>query len=76
MTGLLLSERKRNIKQAKRLLRNSNLALHVGSVAIGLEALEALMVEKGLLKPDELMERVRTLTAEKAAQGYLPGQDD
>jgi hypothetical protein len=66
--GLLLSERAKNIKTARKLLKNSNLAMHVGSVAVGLESLETLLVEKGILKDDELLERVRKLTAQKAEQ--------
>ena len=76
MNGLLASERHRSIKNARKLLKNSNLALHVGSVAIGLESLESILVEKGILKDDELMERVRKMTADKAVTGYLPGGDD
>jgi hypothetical protein len=48
----------------------AELQQNVASVALAVEALELVMVEKGLLKPDELMERIEKLAKFKV-QGAL-----
>lgn len=54
--------------------------MHVGSVALAVEALETLLIEKGVLKADELMERLQSLAKSKAddplIHGHMPGDDD
>ena len=77
MIGIVAKEARDSIKEARKLLKKSDLAMHIGSVAIGLEALETLLIEKGILKDDELMERIKKISAEHYAQGhFVPGNDD
>jgi hypothetical protein len=56
-------------------VREKQIQGQVASVAVTIEALETLLVEKGILKPDELMNRVT-----KLARGKILGaeqlQDD
>jgi hypothetical protein len=66
MKGLLLSERSKQIKTARKLLKNSNLAMHVGSVAMAVESLEAILVRKGILADGELLRKIESMTKEKA----------
>jgi hypothetical protein len=40
--------------------------LNVLSTAIGLEALETLLIEKGILKDEELMTRAKQISIDKA----------
>lgn len=40
----------------------------IASLALGLEALDTMLVEKGILKDDELLTRMKSLAKEKAAQ--------
>lgn len=75
--GLLLAEQRKQAKLARKLVKSSNLAMHVGSVALAIEALELLLVEKGLLGPDELMNRIRIVTTEHYAKGqFIPPEAD
>ena len=67
--GLLASERKKGIKEARKLLRDSSLAMHVGSLALAIETLECILIEKDVLKPDELMARMKKLGEEKMNDG-------
>lgn len=48
-------------------MKSASLALHLGSLACAVEALEEILVEKGVLQPDELMTRLKTLAEKKAA---------
>jgi hypothetical protein len=45
-----------------------HLLSNVMSVALAVEALELLLIERGVLKTDELMDRIKLLAAEKAEQ--------
>lgn len=47
-------------------MKPAHIAIAIGSVATAVEALEDILVEKGVLKPDELMERLKTLAEKKA----------
>lgn len=77
MRGILGQQQRTIVKQAKKMMRSSNLAMHVGSVAIGLESLEQLLVERGVLKQDELMERIQKITREHyAKEEFLPELND
>lgn len=77
LKGLLASEHRQQFKQARKFLKSSHLAMHVGSVAIAIEALETLLTEKGVIRPDELMARVKLLTQEHYAKGEnIPAGDD
>lgn len=80
MRGILAAEQRKSIKEARKLLKTSNMALHVGSVALAIEALETLLVEKGVLRDNELMEKLEVLMKEKAGDplihGHMPGDDD
>ena len=75
--GVLQVERSKAVKMARKLVKNSNLAMHIGSVAIAVEALEAILVEKGVIEPDTLMEKIKTLSEEHYAKGkFLPASED
>lgn len=80
MRGVLAREHRQSVKEARKLLKSSSLALHVGSVALAVEALERLLVEKGLLKDNELMEKLAVLAKDKAGDnlinGHMEGDDD
>jgi hypothetical protein len=77
MRGILVAERAHQIKIARKLLKNSNLAMHVGSVAIAIEALESILIDKGVLKTDELMDRIKQVSSEHYAKGQmLPEMED
>lgn len=55
----------------------STLALNVGSVAMSIEALETLLIEKGVLKDDELMTRLKQVAQEHWAKGQnIPPSED
>jgi hypothetical protein len=71
------AEQQRTRKIARKLVKNSNLAMHVGSVAIGLEALESLLIEKGVLKDEELMQRINRVAEQQYAKGnFMPVSED
>lgn len=74
----LLSKTQRDqAKLARKLVKNGSLAMHIGSVAIAVEALEALLVEKGILQDDELMERIKAVTQKHYAAGeFIPPVED
>lgn len=44
------------------------LKLNVASVALAIEAFEQLMVEKGILAPEDIMDRIAKLTGAKAEE--------
>lgn len=53
------------------------LTLNVASVAVGLEALESLLVEKGVLRDNELMEKLKKVAVEHYAKDeMIPAEDD
>jgi hypothetical protein len=55
----------------------NGLAMNVGSVAMSLEALETILVEKGVLKDGELMERLEKVAREHWAKGEgIPASED
>jgi hypothetical protein len=45
-----------------------HLLSNVMSVALAVEALELLLIERGLLGPDELMDRIKVLAKQKSEQ--------
>ena len=54
-----------------------SLAVNVASVAMAIEALEELLVEKGVLQDDELMSRLKKVTQEHWAKGEnIPASED
>lgn len=75
--SLTTAIRQKQMRNARKLLKNSSLAMHVGSVAIAIEALEALLVQRQILNPDELMEKIKILTEEHYAKGNFiaPSED-
>lgn len=54
-----------------------SLGMNVASVAVAIEALDTLLVEKGVLGDGELMERVKKVAQEHYAKDQLipPGDD-
>jgi hypothetical protein len=77
MRGELAEVHRKQIKQARKFLQKSDLAMHIGSVAIAIEALESILVEKQVLQPDQLMEKIRVLTQEHYAKGeFMPVTED
>ena len=58
---------RKDAKNARKLLKNSNLAVHVASVAMAIEALEQILVEREILRPDEVMERLEKLAKDRTA---------
>ncbi len=53
------------------------LTVNVASVACGLEALETILVEKGVLKADELMDKLKSIACDHYAKGeMIPAEDD
>jgi hypothetical protein len=53
------------------------LTVNIASVATGIEALEQILMEKGVLKDGELMERVRKVAVEHWAKGEnIPVSED
>ena len=53
------------------------LTMNVASVALGMEALEGLLIEKGVLKDNELMEKLEKVTqAHYAKDEMIPAEDD
>jgi hypothetical protein len=75
--GLMASKLRVETKLARKLAKNGSLIVHVGSIAIAVEALEALLVEKGVLKDDELMDRIKDLTQKHYAMGdFIPAAED
>jgi hypothetical protein len=71
MRGILERDRRKALKEARKLVKHGALAMHVGSLAVAIEALECILVENGILKPDELMGRIEKLGKEKAEHGNL-----
>ena len=55
---------------------------HIASLALAIEALEAIFIERGTLKEDELMNRMKQLAEQKqeqvdaAAAAAAPGQQN
>lgn len=75
MRGILGQQHRRDMKEARKLVKNSSLAMHIGSVALAVEALETILVEKGLLKDDELMQKIQSLSQDYSKRGVdLPAQ--
>lgn len=67
----------KEFKKAKKLLNKSNLAMHIGSVALAIEALELLLIEKDILKTDELMEKLKIVSQEHYARGeFIPPDEN
>jgi hypothetical protein len=71
------------VPRAESIERDNHLAVNVATIAIGLEAMESLLIEKGVFVADELMGRLEKLAKEKAeaptspsADGFIPGADD
>lgn len=77
MIGILAKDQRDALKDARKLMKKSNLAMHIGSVAIAVEALEQILIERGVLKDDELMERIKAVSQEHYAKGeFLTPNDD
>lgn len=73
MRGILGATHRDSVKEARKLLKHSNLAMHVGSVALAVEAMESLLIEKGLLKDGELLERLQEIAKQHYAIGeFIP----
>jgi hypothetical protein len=73
MRGILGSTHRETMRDARKLVKNSNLAMHIGSVALAVEALETLLVEKGVLKDNELMTRIEEVSKQYYAKGeFIP----
>lgn len=54
-----------------------SLTTNIASVATAVEALESLLKEKGILKDDELMTRLKELAQEHWAKGeHIPASED
>lgn len=61
----------------QRLAREKSILMNLASVATAIEALELLLIERGVLKNDELMKKVEELARQKAgSNGHLPDDDD
>ena len=56
---------RKDAKNARKMLKNANLAVHVASVATAIEAMELLLVEKGVIQADELMDRLKKIIEER-----------
>lgn len=56
------------IPRAEMYQRTDQLLQNVSSVAFALEALDLLLVEKGILKENELLDKIKALVESKAAQ--------
>ena len=53
------------------------LTINVGSVAMAVEALETLLVEKGVLKDGELIERLKSVAQKHYAKDeFIPAAND
>ena len=77
MRGPLAAEVRQGLKASRKILKTANLTMHVGSVAIAVEALEAILTERGILKEDELMNRIRVIAQRHYETGKLnPVMDD
>ena len=68
MRGIIGLEQRSVLKNTKKLLKNANLAMHVGSLALAVEALEQILIRKGVLAEDELMRRIETLAKERYSE--------
>lgn len=51
-------------------------ALHIASLALAIEALESLLISKDVLKADELMDLMKSLSAQKAEQAAAAAAAD
>lgn len=71
MRGVLGVEHKKSVKECRKLLSASSMAMHVGSVALAVEALEAILLEKGILKDNELLDRLQEIAKQHYAIGEL-----
>ena len=68
---------RKDIKTMRKTFKVAQLAMNIGSVAAAIEALEALLVEKGILKDDELMDKLKTVIQKHYEKGeMLPAVDD
>ena len=77
MTNLLTRDQRRQARTARKLLKSANLVLQIGSLDIVVEALERLLVEKGILKEDELMDRFKLVQQQRWEKDLnVPGGDD
>jgi hypothetical protein len=77
MRGGLLAENRKQLKQARKFVKTANLAMHVGSLAFAVEALEAILIERGLLNPDELMDRMKKVRDAHWEKGEaIPASED
>ena len=54
-----------------------SLSVNVASLAMGLEALETLLVEKGILKDNELLDKLKEVSTAHYSKGeFLPPSED
>ena len=75
--SILSARLREQTKIARKLVKSGNLAMHIASVALAVEALEGILVEKGVLKKDELMERLEVIRQQYYAAGdFIPPSED
>lgn len=60
----------------QRLAREDSLLRNIASVATAIEALEMLLIDRGVLKNDELMAKITEIVNQKAAGGNQLAADD
>lgn len=64
-------------KIARKMMKNGNLMMHTASLALAVEAIEAILVEKGIFEKDQLMGRVEELRNKYYAAGeFIPAAED
>jgi hypothetical protein len=65
------------VRGARKHIKTAHFAMHIGSISAAVEALEQILVEKGVLQPDELMERLGKVLESHYAKGELiPASND
>jgi len=64
MRGVLAAE----VRKMKKMSRTAALAVNVGGVAFALECLELLLIDKGVLRDNELMERIQFETEKRTKE--------
>lgn len=62
---------RKDAKNARKFIKTAQFAMHIGSLAATIEALEEILVEKGILEPDQLMGRLQDVLQKHYSKGEL-----
>ena len=65
------------VRGARKQIKTAHFSMHIGSLAAAMEALEEIFIEKGILQPDELMQRMEKVLGKHYSKGeWIPASND